>query len=468
MIPVTTYQDRQVGIFGLGRTGIAAARALKAGGADPVLWDDNQAGRDAAIAEGFTVKPLDDVLPALAALVLSPGVPLTHPAPHPLVAAANACGCPVIGDMELFAQAVAGSDAKVIAITGTNGKSTTTALIGHCCEQAGLRTAIGGNIGRAVLDLGSPDETDVYVLELSSYQIDLCKTFAADIAILLNLTPDHLDRHGDMDGYTAAKARLFEMAPDGATAILGVDSENVTPVAAKLAQEGRLTLVPITLERAATQGVGAMTGALIDYDLNGSKVLEFASVPNLPGLHNAQNIAAAYAALKTIGVAQDKIVRAIASFPGLAHRLEPLGTIDGVRFVNDSKATNAEASRHALAAFENIYWLAGGRAKTDGIEPLQGRLSPVRAAYFYGEAANRFRDEVAAEVPVALFDDLESATKAAFHAARTDQKGNAVVLLSPAAASFDQFSSFETRGDAFRAIVQGLEHQPPTPAGGAA
>ncbi|MEN8723486.1 MAG: UDP-N-acetylmuramoyl-L-alanine--D-glutamate ligase [Alphaproteobacteria bacterium] len=457
MIAVTTYRGRRVGVFGLGRTGLAAAKALAAGGADVIAWDDGEAGQTAGRAAGLTVARLnDDVLASCAALVLSPGVPLTHPAPHPLVLAAREKGCPVIGDMELFAQAVS-DNAKIIAITGTNGKSTTTALIGHILAEAGLRTAVGGNIGHAVLDLPAPDDVDVYVLELSSYQIDLCQSFAADIAVLLNLTPDHLDRHGDMAGYVAAKARLFDMAPDGALAVLGVDSDSVTPIAAQLAQDGRLTLVPLSLNTRATHGVCTDGKVLIDLDDGGRRVMPFADAPRLPGDHNQQNIAAAYAVTKALAVSDQLIVSGIKSFPGLAHRLEYLCEIDGVRFVNDSKATNAEATRHALAAFDTIYWLAGGRAKTDGLAPLAGLMADVRGAYLFGEDAKRFRDEIGTQAPVALFDELQTATKAAFHAARTDKTASPVVLLSPAAASFDQYASFEARGDAFRAIVNELQ-----------
>ncbi len=458
MIRVSTYQGRRVGVFGLGRTGLAAAAALQAGGADVIVWDDGTAGQEAGRAAGLTVKPLDhECMATLAALVLSPGVPLTHPEPHPLVATARELGCPVIGDMELFAQAVGGK-AKIVAITGTNGKSTTTALVGHILAQAGLRTAVGGNIGHAVLDLPEPDQTDVYVLELSSYQIDLCQGFAADIAVLLNLTPDHLDRHGDMAGYTLAKERLFDMAPDGGLAVLGVDSDPVAPIAARLAQEGRLKIVPLSLRRQAGHGVSANSDALIDLDRDGHCVMHFADAPRLPGDHNRQNIAAAYAVAKALNVSEATIISAIQSFPGLAHRLEFLCEIDGVRFVNDSKATNAEATRHALAAFKDIYWLAGGRAKTDGLGPLAGLMSDVRGAFLFGEDADRFRDEIGAEAPVAMFDDLETATQAAFHAARKGGAAAPVVLLSPAAASFDQFKSFEARGDAFRAIVETIQN----------
>lgn len=456
MIRVTTYQGRRVGVFGLGRTGIAAAKALTAGGADVIAWDDGEAGRAAAEALGVNVAPLDmESIGTLAALVLSPGVPLTHPEPHPLVVAANELGCPVIGDMELFAQEVVGRS-RIVAVTGTNGKSTTTALIGHVLGQAGVRTAVGGNIGHAVLDLPSPDEVDVYVLELSSYQIDLCRGFAANITVLLNITPDHLDRHGDLAGYAAVKARLFDMAADGSVAILGVDSENVAPIAARLAGEGRLHIVPLTLAQKAMQGISVDGDDLRDMDNAGQAILRFDDVPLLPGRHNRQNIAAAYAVGKSLGVSVADIVAGIKTFPGLAHRLELLGEVNGIRFVNDSKATNAEATRHALAAFEEIYWIAGGRAKTDGLQPLTGLLGDVRAAFLFGEDAARFQTEIADQTTTSLFEDLDSATKAAFQAARENKSGHAVVLLSPAAASFDQFASFEARGDRFRTIVQDL------------
>ena len=462
MIPVDAYRGHHVGVFGLGRTGLAAARALDAGGALVHVWDDGEKARAQAAQEGFTVTDLQGrELSNYAALVLSPGVPLTHPEPHPIVKSAREQGCPVVGDMELFALAnrhVVGENIRpVIAITGTNGKSTTTALSWCVLDHAGRAPELGGNIGRAVLGLAPPEEAGCYVLEMSSYQIDLCHTFNADIAVLLNIAPDHLDRHGGMAGYIASKRRLFDLQRAGATAIVSVDDPQCATICAQLADSGNRNVIPISINGPVAHGVFVENGMLMDaMQGEAEPVFALAQFDRLPGPHNGQNIAAAYAIARSLGVPRDVIEMGMKRFGGLAHRLEFTAEEHGIRFINDSKATNADAAQHALKAFDRIYWLAGGRAKTDGIAALVPLMGPVRRAYLFGEAAARFAAEIGEAAQTRQFETLDQALAAAANDAAED--GGGVVLLSPAAASFDQYPDFEARGDAFKkAVAQWLE-----------
>ncbi len=420
-----------------------------------VLGDGNSKALEAAAAEGFETAELDEtVLAGASALVLSPGVPLTHPAPHEVVVRAKAQGCPVIGDTELFAQMIGAGGVNqkpVIGITGTNGKSTTTALIGHCLKGS----AVGGNIGQAVLNLPAPQEVSAYVVELSSYQIDLTQSLACDISILLNLAPDHLDRHGGFAGYVAAKKRLFDMQRKGGHAIIGVDDPDSAAICAELAAAGNLHVVPISIQGALSHGVYVADGILFDaMEGDAEQVMDMRDAPAMPGPHNGQNAAAAYAACKLAGMAQADIAAAIQSFPGLAHRIETIGCLGQVRFVNDSKATNAEAAAKALASFQNIYWIAGGKPKEGGLKPLYDELKNVTAAYLIGEAAPAFAEELQGKVPTHQAGTMDQAVQMALADA---QATGGVVLLSPAAASFDQFKDFEVRGDAFRAAVKQLK-----------
>ena len=466
MIPVPGYEGRRVAVFGLGRSGITAARALKAGGALPVLWDDGVSGRMQAQAEGFVV---EDLTVAdwweFAALVLSPGAPLTHPKPHWTVDKATAVGVPVIGDIELFARAIAalaeGQRPKVVAITGTNGKSTTTALIGWVLSQAGLTVHVGGNIGIGVLALPEPTPDAVYVIEVSSYQLDLTTSFAPDVAILTNISPDHLDRHGGMEGYVAAKARIFAHT---AHAIIGVDDQWGADIAKKVADRGIYT-VTVTSDpgREPVADIGHQT---IVYDADGIRMaygaINLAEARSLPGRHNAQNAAYAYATARGLGEDPTETVERLFSFPGLAHRMETVGHLGSVRFVNDSKATNADAARQALASYPTSFWIAGGRAKDGGIADLADLFSRVAKAYLIGEAATDFAVTLA-DTPHIVCDTIEAAVAAAA-ADALSAGGEQVVLLSPACASFDQYPDFEVRGEAFRAAVLALGATPPVPA----
>ncbi len=465
MIPVDAFEGRTVAVFGLARSGLTAARALAAGGAHPVVWDEKPAARAAAASEGFAVVDLERAdWSAFAALVLSPGVPLSHPAPHWTVARAREAGVEIIGDVELFARAVACAPEhrrpRIVAITGTNGKSTTTALIGHMLTQAGRDTRVGGNIGVGVLGLEPMHGGAAYVLELSSYQLDLTASLKPDVAIILNITPDHLDRHGDMDGYAAAKRRILLNQGKGDTAVIGVDDDWGQRICTEITAANRRTIWPISARKAMGRGVYVLQGRL--YDATDGRVTELADLTaarSLPGRHNWQNAAAAYAAVRALGVPAQDAIDGLLSFPGLAHRMETIGTIDGVRFVNDSKATNIDAARQAMSAYPRFYWIAGGRQKT-GIGCLSDLFGSVARAYLIGEAAPDFARTLEGRAPAQTAPSLRDAVQAAFIDARASGEAEPIVLFSPACASFDQFSDFEARGEAFRAAVHALASQP--------
>ncbi len=458
MIPVTEYAGKSVALFGLARSGLSAGRALAAGGAHVLAWDDNEDRRRQAGEAGLTVENLYDIdWHEPAGFVLSPGVPLTHPRPHPLAAKAREAGCPIIGDVELFANAVSRlGGGKIVAVTGTNGKSTTTALIGHVLKACGQSAAVGGNIGIPALELEQVGKDGAYVLEVSSYQIDLAPSLAADVAVLLNITPDHLDRHGGMDGYVEVKKRLLTQQRPAQAAVIGVDDAPTNAIFEALRGHGR-RIVPISAGHKAERGVYVIDGILYD-DLGGQAVqaMDLRNHQRLPGSHNWQNAAAAFATARLLGHPAPAIATAMESFPGLAHRIETIATIDGIRFVNNSKATNADAAARALACFDNIYWILGGLAKDGGIDTLQPYFGRVHRAYLIGEAMDAFGAALDGEVPYAKCGTLDIAVDSAFTDARLDAAPEAVVLLSPACASFDQFKDFEDRGEAFRCIVQTL------------
>jgi UDP-N-acetylmuramoylalanine--D-glutamate ligase len=461
MIPVRGFAGKTVAVFGLARTGLAAARALMAGGAGVALWDDKAASREAAAREGFELTDLTTAdWSDFAALMLSPGVPLTHPKPHWTVERARAEGVEILGDVELFARTVNVATAhrrpKVVAITGTNGKSTTTALIGHICAEAGRDVRIGGNIGYGVLGLEDMHGGAVYVLELSSYQLDLTSSLKADVSVILNISPDHLERHGDMAGYVAAKRRILANQGKGDTAVIGIDDAWGGRICTEITAANRRTIVPISANKAIGRGVYALDGLL--YDATGERTVEVADLKrarSLPGRHNWQNAAAAYAACKGLGIPTDQAARALLSFPGLAHRMETVGVIGKVRFVNDSKATNTDAARQALSSYPKVYWIAGGEPKTGGIDDLADLFPRVIKAYLVGEASAAFARTLAGKAAAVECGTIAAAAEAAFADAAAAGK-EAIVLLSPACASFDQFADFEQRGEAFRAAVQAI------------
>jgi UDP-N-acetylmuramoylalanine--D-glutamate ligase len=450
MIALTHTRGQTWAVFGLARSGLATARALLAGGAEVRLWDDTEASRAAAAVAGFQPMQLHEgALIGCAGLALAPGVPLTHPVPNQVVANAQRAGVAIIGDIELLLRELKPA---VYGITGTNGKSTTTALLSHVLKNAGRSIAMGGNIGQAVLELPrfETETAGVYIIEMSSFQIDLTPGWHARIALLLNITPDHLDRHGSMDNYAAIKARIFAGQSAGDTAVIGVDDDYCRAIHAALVRDntGR-AITPVSILEILPQGVSAVNGRLYE---NGKAVFAL-DFPALPGAHNGQNIAAAFAAARAAGLDAETIRAGIASFPGLKHRLQRVGSIDGIACINDSKATNADSTEKALAAFENVYWIAGGKAKDGGIASLKALFPRIRRASLIGEAATDFAATLG-NVPHALCGTLDKALDDALAAARKDRIKDAVVLLSPACASYDQFKSFEHRGDEFIRLVQ--------------
>jgi UDP-N-acetylmuramoylalanine--D-glutamate ligase len=449
MIPVTAYAGRKVAVFGMGASGRATVQALLAGGATVLADDDDRSKLVDLPAADLRTASFDGV----AALVLSPGVPLTHPAPHWAAAKAHAAGVPVIGDIELFIGAA--SAAKLVAITGTNGKSTTTALIGHVLKSGGRKVAIGGNLGTPALALDALGPDGVYVIELSSFQIDLTPSLAPDIGVLLNITPDHLDRHGGMDGYVAVKARLFARPRGAATAVIGQDDATSRVIFGAL--DRRWRRAPISAIGPIAGGIYYQDGRLIDMSDGAPEiVLDMAEATALPGRHNGQNAAAACATARALGLDRAQIATGIRSFPGLAHRLERVGEDAGILYVNDSKATNADATANALDAYQSIYWIAGGLPKEGGITSLAPWFPRVVRAYLIGQAADDFARTLVGKVETVMAGDLAAAVSRADADARVEARRGAVVLLSPACASYDQFANFGARGDAFRSLVRDM------------
>jgi UDP-N-acetylmuramoylalanine--D-glutamate ligase len=455
MFAAQGFIGKRVALFGLARSGMSCAEALRLGGAEVLAWDDSEPAVEKARSEGCAVTNLHTVdFKTLAALVLSPGVPFTHPEPHWTVVKAKAAGIEIIGDTEVFARAIQDTGAKIIAITGTNGKSTTTALIGHVLKKAGLDVDVGGNIGNAVFNLRPPVRGRHYVLELSSFQIDLMRGLSPDVGILTNLTPDHLDRHGSMENYAAVKARMFAKQHDGQTALIGVDDEWCSGIADKIHSAN---VRRVSVARDVADGISACDGILRDRrDGKSVAELDLRNMHALKGAHNWQNACMAYGAASAMGVATHIISEAMSSFPGLAHRMQEVGRVGIVPFINDSKATNWDAAEKALKSFERIYWIAGGISKAGGIEPLRPLFPRVKRAYLIGVAAEEFSKTLDGDVEIVMGGTLPRAVQMAAADAAKDDDPRAVVLLSPACASFDHYKNFEVRGDAFTDAVSRL------------
>lgn len=455
MIDISTRKNQTIAVLGLGGSGLMAARALKNSGARIIAWDDNPDQRSRAEKDGITTVDLDGFdFSDTDALVLAPGIPLTHK-PHKLVTRARAASVPIVGDIELLVEAC--PQVRFVGITGTNGKSTTTSLLGHLLNRAGVKGQIGGNLGPPALGLAPPEAGEVMVLELSSYQLDLTEQACFDIAVLLNISPDHLDRHGDMTGYIAAKKRIFR--DDGGAAkqiaVIGIDDAHSRAVYDEMSGRPGWTAIPVSATHQPVGGVYVSDGILIDDRDGAAKPVEdLRGIATLTGRHNWQNAAAAYAAAAALGVNAAMIAAAFESYPGLPHRLELVTTINNVRYINDSKATNGEAAAVALSCFDDIYWIAGGRAKEDGLAPTLNTLDGVRAAFLIGESQDAFFHQLQDRIPAIKCGDLASAIGLARQQAEQDGARDAVILLSPAAASFDQWPNFEARGDGFRALVQ--------------
>lgn len=447
--PPTLFASRRYAVLGLGRNGAAAARTLAAMGAQVQAWDD-LAGSRAMLDDTPAVRVAEFTsLDGFDALVLSPGIPHTLPKPHPVAAMARAAGVPILSDAELLFEAVrlSGSKARFAGITGTNGKSTTTALLAHLLDSTGHPVAAGGNLGTAALALPLLGDDGTYVLEMSSYMLERLRTLRFDVACLLNLTPDHLDRHGDMAGYASAKLEIFARQQPGDTAVVAIDDAHGVALAARL--PGCVTVsgrdVPADIRTVGT----VLTDAA-------GPIADLAGITTLPGQHNAQNAAAAVALALALGVARDALPAALASYPGLPHRQQRVATIDGIAFINDSKATNADAAAWALGCYDRIVWIAGGVAKAGGIDTLAPFFPRIDTALLIGEAAPAFAETLAAHgVAHRIVDRLPQAVEQGFELARAHGVG--VVLLSPACASFDQYPNFELRGTHFSALARLLE-----------
>lgn len=462
MIRATTFAVKSVAVFGLGGSGTVAVQALQQGGATVAAWDDSEAGRDAAAKAGL---PLVDLLTAdwsqFSSLVLAPGVPLTHPEPHWTVRKAQQAGVEIIGDIEIFARERAAHcpSAPFIAITGTNGKSTTTALIAHILREAGKDVQMGGNIGRAILSLDPPAPDRFHVIEMSSYQIDLTPTLNPTVGVLLNITPDHLDRHGTIKHYAAVKERLVQGA---AIAIVGIDDDYCVDVLERRVATG--AAVAFSGNNKLAPGYSVLDGTIICSNREGLavKLGTLAGIPTLRGAHNAQNALAAVSAVReclaVLGQSSEiDWQSALATFGGLAHRMEEIGNLGRVLFINDSKATNADSTEKALLSFpRGVHWILGGKPKDGGIETLASYFPGVAKAYLIGAASDEFAVTLDGKLPFERCGTLDKAVAAATRDALASSAAEPVVLLSPACASYDQFKNFEVRGDAFRALVAAI------------
>ena len=461
MIPVRGYDGARVAVLGLGRSGLATARALETGGATALCWDDSEEARQKAVERGLTLYDLTKggSLDGIASLVVSPGIPHLYPKPNPIIAAAWDAGVPVDNDIGLFFRSFASAawdsfdvTPRVIAVTGSNGKSTTSALINHILEEADVPSQLAGNIGRGVLDLDPPQSGEVVVLELSSYQIDLARALTPDVAVFTNLTPDHLDRHGGMGGYFAAKRRLFsEGGPD--RAVIGVDEDEGRYLANQMAEgaaDDRVIRISAARKLAGPGWqVFARKGFLSEYRKGRQTAsIDLRGIDGLPGSHNHQNACAAYGAVRALGLAPRQIEAAFHSFSGLPHRSQQVGEKGGVRFVNDSKATNLDSAIKALRAFDSIRWIAGGLGKDGGLDGIGPHTGAVRKAYLIGHSARAFALQLG-DTPHVISETMEQAVA---QAAREAEPGD-TVLLAPAAASFDQYPDFEKRGEAFMKAV---------------
>jgi UDP-N-acetylmuramoylalanine--D-glutamate ligase len=462
MIRATSFAGKTVAVFGLGASGTAAAHALIAGGATVAAWDDSVAGREAAARDGL---PLVDLATAdwadFSALILAPGVPLTHPAPHWTVVKARAHSVEVIGDIEVFARerSLRAPRAPFIAITGTNGKSTTTALIAHILRNAGYDVQLGGNIGCAILTLEEPDEDRFHVVEVSSFQIDLTPTLNPTVGVMLNVTPDHIDRHGSLENYAAVKERVVQGAE---VAAVGVDDEFARAMLKRRVEHG--PAVAFSAEMSIAPGYSLLDGTLVCSNRSGLavKLASLSGITTLRGRHNAQNALAAVAAVREclnwLGRSSELDWQgALASFPGLPHRMEEIGRAGKVLFINDSKATNADSTEKALLSFpRDVFWIVGGRPKAGGIASLEALFGGVAKAYLVGESSEAFAATLEGKVPFERSGTLAAALAAATKDAQQSSGAEPVVLLSPACASYDQFKNFEVRGQTFRSLVSAL------------
>ena len=457
MIQITKYCGQKVGILGFGATGVSAAESLSKGGANVLIWDDHWKRRCFAVRSGFRVIDFSlEGLSDLDLLFVSPGVPLVYPEPNPIVAMARSSGIKIISDIELLQGSC--PSACYVGVTGTNGKSTVTSLLGHVLSSSGKSVQTGGNLGEPALSLQMLDAEGIYVLELSSYQLDLTQKAFFDVAVWTNLSLDHIERHGSLDGYIRAKKTIFEGS--GGCAVVGVDDEVSQKLFNELVEKNDRMVIPVSAERHVDNGVSVVNGILRD-DINSRSVhvMNVQGLASLQGTHNWHNAALAYAAARAVGVRTPAFIDSIGIYPGLPHRMETIGTVNGVTYINDSKATNVAATAKALSCFQKIYWIVGGRAKGTSVKELVPALSGVVHAYTIGESGKHFEAILQEWVPVTNSRTLAIAFDQATDLATCNMDGDTVVLLSPGCASFDQFVNFEARGEAFRKLVVELNQR---------
>lgn len=451
MLPLPSYKNKTIAVLGLSKTGAAAVGALKAAGANVLAWDDDEKRRGEEGIKNCAVDLNKADWAKVDALLLSPGIPHTLPTPHPVAAQAKKHNVPLISDIDcLFTNP---DGAKVIGITGTNGKSTTTALLAHILEKTGRPVRVGGNLGIPVLSFKPAGANGFYVIETSSFQAEITPHAAFDVVVWLNITPDHIDRHGDMAGYVAAKKKMLRKADKKQVLVIGVDDDASRSVAQEYETDGGWQVVRISSQNVLENGVSGFAGRLY---VDGKPIVTLEKAATLLGAHNAQNAAAALAVMRVLGVDDALTQGGIDSFPGLHHRQELVRRIGLVRYVNDSKATNADATSKALSCYNNMYWIAGGKPKEGGLTGLESYMPAVRHAFLIGEAAEEFASWCKGKVAYTLCGTLENAVNAAHSMAQSAEKDGGVVLLSPACASYDQFKNYEHRGEEFGRFVKAL------------
>jgi UDP-N-acetylmuramoylalanine--D-glutamate ligase len=454
MIKISGLQGKTLAVMGLGKSGLATLAALKNSGANILAWDDGEDARTEAAKAGFTVEDLSKAdWKKISSLILSPGIPHTFPMPHPVAALAKKHGVEIIGDVELMFRSMEGPSPRMVGITGTNGKSTTTALIAHILKSAGKKVEVGGNLGIPVLSFETLGPDGFYVVEMSSFQCDLTPSAAFDVVAWLNITPDHIDRHGDMAGYVNAKKKMLREASQDQVLVIGVDDTESQGVAAEIVKKGHWKVTPISAQRLLEKGASGIDAALY---ADGTKLFSIADAKTLPGAHNAQNAAAAFSVCIALGLDGGTIEKGILSYPGLPHRQQLVRSIGGVRFINDSKATNADASSKALACYDPIYWIAGGKAKEGGLNGLESFTPRIAHTFLIGKSSDDFAEWLKGKTSFTKSGTLERAVSDAAQMAAKEEKKDAVVLLSPACASYDQFKNYEHRGEEFIRFVNAL------------
>jgi UDP-N-acetylmuramoylalanine--D-glutamate ligase len=452
MIIPSSFNEQTVFVLGLGRSGRSVAHSLLKAGAHVLAWDDQETARHTAKIQGIPLANLESIdWKNIHHLFLSPGIPHQYPAPHPLVLKAQGVGLQPTSDLEILYGSQ--PNARYVGITGTNGKSTTTSLIGHILRESGRLVEVGGNLGIPAMDLNPLEADGIYVLEVSSYQLETSPNLHFNVSILLNITPDHLDRHGGMDGYIRAKKLIYKNATPQDTLVISIDDLHCLKIYESLKSSEKIHLLPISVSKILSEGIYVKEGILYE---NNHPVLNVKQLERLRGQHNWQNIAAAYGALRSLGLESDSIAMGMVSFPGLAHRQEVVACHKNVLFINDSKATNAEAAEKVLECYQGspLYWILGGRPKEGGIATLKPYFSKIKHAFLFGEAKSSFLPTLQGNLPLTLCESLEEAVAKASRLAFHNQEQGSVVLLAPACTSWDQFSDFEARGNAFCAAVK--------------